>query len=114
MIPQGTSPVNAAFFTASIDAVNGAASCAQLSEVAVDAVTSLTAELAVVTAQLTALAPLVSPPTDLPSVLAWISNFITPIARTETTCTTQVTELTAKLAALTAAVAARQSALGCV
>jgi len=113
MIPQGTAPVNSAFFTASIDSVNAATTCEQLSAIATHAVASLEAELSVVTSQLTALDSLIVAPTDLPSVLTWIGNFIAPIVRTQATCTTQVTELTAKLAALTAAIAAKRSTLGC-
>lgn len=113
MIPQGTSLVNAAFFTASIAAVNGAQSCAQLTQSSSDAVASLEAEIATVTTQIALLSPLLALPTDLPSVLTWITNFVAPMALSHTNYTAQLVQLNAKLAALNVAVAARASALGC-
>ena len=43
MIPQGTSLTNPAFFSAQIAAVNGAATCDQLTAASADAVASLEA-----------------------------------------------------------------------
>jgi len=113
MIPQGTSLVNAAFFTASVDAVNAATSCAALNAASSDAVASLEAEITTVTAQISLLAPLIVSPTDLPSVLTWIGSVIAPMVTTHTNCIAQLAELNTRLTTLTAAIAAKSASLGC-
>lgn len=54
--------------------------CAQLQSLATASITALNSQIASVEAQIAALAPflaLATAPTDLPSVLSWIPNFIT-------------------------------------
>jgi hypothetical protein len=114
MIPQGTSLTNAAFFAAQVAAIDGAATCAQLSAADADAVASLEAEIATVTAVLAQLAPLVVVPTNIGEVITWITSTIAPIAISQANYTAQLAALTSSLSALNAAIAARKATLGCV
>ena len=114
MIPQGTSFTNPAFFTAQIAAIDGATTCAQLSTIDTDPVASLEAEIATVTAVLAQLSPLVIVPTDLPSVLTWLTNFIAPLVTSQASYTAQLALLTTNLSTLNAVITARKATLGCI
>jgi hypothetical protein len=113
MIPQGTSLTNPAFFSAQIAAVNGAATCDQLTAASADAVASLEAEIATVTSVLAQLSPLVITPGNLSEVITWVTSVISLIVTSQTSYTSQLATLTTNLTALNAAVAARAVALGC-
>jgi hypothetical protein len=113
MNPQGSQITNAQQFAKQLEAVNACRDCAHLNPLAADATASLEAEIAVVTAQIALLAPLLIAPTNITSVLSWINSVIGFISVTSITYTAQLADLGGKLSALQAAVTAKKAALGC-
>jgi hypothetical protein len=107
MQPQGTALVNTAYFTqltADINAVNG---CADLQLLVNLAMATLQAEITAIEAQIASLLPLITMPTDLGSVISWITNFATPLIKPYAN---YIAQLEQTLAAITALVAAIEKA----
>jgi hypothetical protein len=114
MQPQGTALVNTAFFTSQIAAIEAAPSCVALALLQAAMIPSVEAEITAVNSQIAALAALIAVPTDLPSVITWITNMIAPMLVMHTNAISQATLLMAKQIALEAAIAARAAQLGCI
>jgi prefoldin subunit 5 len=65
---------------------------------------SLQAEVNAIEAQIEALLPIITIPTDLPSVIRWITNFIDPQLAAYANYARQVAELITKISELTTAI----------
>lgn len=82
MIPQGTSLIDTSYFdnlTAQVNAIQGGNACAELQKIINDAGASIEAELTAIRDQIAKILPLISLPTSLGSVIAWISSFAAPM-----------------------------------
>ncbi|HEX4025874.1 MAG TPA: hypothetical protein VHX52_14410 [Steroidobacteraceae bacterium] len=79
MEPQGNQPINVAYFSSLIGQVEAVASCAELQSLVTRAFASLAAYVAGLAKSSTALScayQLLTPPTDLPSLISWVENLI--------------------------------------
>jgi phage-related protein len=111
MLAQGTSQSDGDYFTALTARINAIDVCSELQEVVDEAMASIQAEKNAIEAQITALLPilnLLTLPTDLPSVLTWISNLVNhligPIVVPYETYLAQVTTLISEVSALATAI----------
>jgi hypothetical protein len=112
MQPQGTSVLNAAYFTALTAEINNLQTCAELQALATTVMASIQAEKNAIEAQLAALAPILAlltvPGANLSAIVSWISNFITsvltPIYLPYINYATQLAQLTAAVATLATAI----------
>lgn len=111
MLPQGSSPSDTDFFTQLTAQINGTNVCADLQALVSRAYSSMQAESNAVEAQLAALEPvkaLLAVPSDLGSVISWITNFINyqikPAVIPIGTYTTQQQSLISELAGLATAI----------
>ncbi len=84
-----------------IASVNG---CAALQALVNTAMATLQAELNAIEAQIAALLPVITIPTNLSEVIQWIENFIAPLAAAYQTYLAQVAALVAAVAKLTTAI----------
>ena len=106
MQPQGAALVNAAYFSNLTAEVNGIQTCAELQAFADLVMADFQAQITAIEAQIALLAPIIVIPTDLPSVITWITNFIAPQLRAYTAYAEQVTQTLSAIATLAAAIEA--------
>jgi len=114
-------PINLDYFANLTAQIDGALGCQQLQGIVDDAFSALQDQVDDVTAQITALAPilaLLEAPANPAAVITWIGNFITgfltPYVIPYTTLAAQITGLTAQIAALTTAITnASENIPGC-
>lgn len=114
MQQQGNSPVNQQYFTsltAQINNLNDASACAEIQKIVNQAAASIQAELASVKAQIDALLPFTKIPTDLGSVISWITNLATPSIKAYATYTAQLSSILSSASALESAIANAASRL---
>lgn len=104
MQPEGTAPVNTAYFAALTDRINGIDGCAELQSAVNDVMASLQAQVTAIEHDILALLPLISLPTDLGSVIAWIGHLAAPYIETYNNYLTQLTQVLAAIAALAEAI----------
>lgn len=111
MLPQGNSILNTQYFSSLTDRVNNCGSCEELQIIVSEAFASINAGQSAVQAQIDALKPmlaLASAPTDLGSVISWITNlingFLNPLIKPYATYATQMSQLSTQMASLTAAI----------
>lgn len=104
MQPQGTALVNTAYFDSLIAQVNAIDLCADLQAFVNEIMASLQAEVTAIEAKIAALAPIITLPTDLASVITWITNFVDPEIQAALNYANQVTQLVAKIAELATAI----------
>jgi hypothetical protein len=104
MDPQGSSPINDAYFAAQEAQIAEIKVCSELQTQVNMIFASLQANLTAINAQLALLQPilaLLEAPENPGAVITWISNFITnfltPYVVPYTTLTTQLTELSTKI-----------------
>jgi len=116
MIPQGSVPFNTTYFSNLTNSINSAQSCAELQSLVTDAFASVSAVKSAITSELASVEPLLAlltPPTDISSVITFIQTFITsyitPLVKPAVTYATQLTELAAQIAALTAAITSAEA-----
>ncbi|MHA6236876.1 hypothetical protein [Pseudomonas fluorescens group sp. PF-69] len=115
MNPQGSQPVNAAYFQSLTDQVNNTDTCADLQAFTAEAFASVNAMIKGIEDQLAALGPLLdlltAPSLNLGAIVSWITSFIesflTPLTKPHSTYLAQLTELVAQMSALASAVAAK-------
>lgn len=104
MQPQGTALVNTAYFDSLIAEINSINLCADLQAVVNQVMASLQAEISGIEAQIAALAPIITLPTDLPSVITWITHFVDPQITAAANYAIQVEQMVAKISALASAI----------
>jgi len=75
MQPQGTALVNTAYFSDLTAQINATNVCTELQALVNSIMAMLQAEVTAIKAQIAALLPLLSLPTDLGSVITWITHF---------------------------------------
>jgi hypothetical protein len=119
MANQGCTLFNTQQFTAFIAQLNAIQPVAgvnlqpQIQAMIDDAMNPILGVQAAVTSQIALLEPLTSPPTDIDSVISWITgvidmSFVTPVSN----MTNQLTVISAQLALLTAAITSLETRLG--
>lgn len=107
MQPQGTALVNTAYFNSLTAQINAIDTCAALQAVVNTVMATLQAEIAAIEEQIASLLPLITLPTDLGSVIAWITKLAGPyIAAYEN----YIAQLAATVAAITALATAIENA----
>ena len=101
MQPEGTAIVNTGYITqltARVNAISGTGACAELQSAVNAGAASIQADLTAIRTQIAALSPLITPPTSLGAVIAWIGHFSNPLIAASNT---YIAQLTAVLAAVT-------------
>lgn len=81
MIPQGTALVNTEYFDSITAQINALDDCSILQTLVNQVMATLQAEVTAIESQIAALLPLITLPTDLASVISWITSFATPAIR---------------------------------
>jgi hypothetical protein len=117
MIPQGSSALNADYFSSLIEQVNMCTSCAELQSLTSEAFGSIEAFLNGIAAQTVILGPLASlltaPAANPTAIVTWITtlidDYLTPQLATYTTYATKVALLTVQITELTNAITNAQS-----
>lgn len=109
MQPQGTAPVNADYFDKLTTQINSIDLCADLQALVNGVMASLQAEISAIEEEIAAILPLLTIPTDLGSVITWITNFIAPMQAAYTKFVAQLAAMLAKITALTDAIASAAS-----
>jgi len=109
MQPQGTAPVNDDYFDKLTAQINSIDLCADLQALVDKVMASLQAEVSAIEEEIAAILPLLTIPTDLGSVITWITNFIAPMQAAYTKFVAQLAAMTAKITALVSAIAAAAS-----
>lgn len=108
MQPQGSGPVNAAYFdniTAQINSIENVP-CEELQALVNTVAADIESQLAAVRAQIASLTPIITiPGASLGSIVSWITNFVAPYERALVTCEAQLTQILAAVAALENAIA---------
>ena len=103
MQPAGTALVNSDYEANIIAKINAINVCADLQSYASEAMAEIQSELTSVRRQIAKLLPLTTIPTDLPSVISWITSQATPYIAAYENCLAQVTAIEARVAAVTSA-----------
>lgn len=107
-----TGILNTKFFTAAIDAVNACNACQDLQRIVNEMFQGINPVLAQISTQIALLAPLLSIPTGIDSVISWITSLIEYFSGPNAILIAQLTAMTAQIAELTAAVTAKAEQLG--
>jgi prefoldin subunit 5 len=107
MIAQGSSGFDAAYFNSLTQEINSIDGCAALQALVNEAMASLQAQISAIEHEIAKLLPIITIPTDLPSVITWITNFIAPELAAYNA---YLTQLTSMLAAITNLVTAIENA----
>jgi hypothetical protein len=92
MQPQGLALVNTAYFTALTDQVNSINVCSELQEFANDVMATLNANIDALQEQVIQLEALLVVPTNLSSVISWITAFQAQLILPYTNYATQLAE----------------------
>lgn len=117
MNPQGSQPVNLAYFQSLTDQVNGVANCGELQSLTDEAYASINAMIKGIEDQLALLAPilalLTAPSANPAAIVTWITSFITgfltPYVKPSATYTAQLTQLVAQMSAVAASIESKAS-----
>jgi hypothetical protein len=104
MQPQGTGLVNAQYFAELTAQINSINVCSDLQEAVNVAIATLQVQVTEINVQISLLLPLITLPTDLGSVISWITNLAGPYIVAYNNYITQLTETLAAIAALTTAI----------
>lgn len=111
MQPQGTGLINTAFYDNMISELNKIENCAGLQVYIDEAMATVQAEINAIEAQIASLSIVLTIPTDLGSVITWITNYIHQLTGPYSTYLAQLTATLAAIARLTAAVEAAAARL---
>jgi hypothetical protein len=115
MQPEGTALVNTSYFAELTARVNAINVCSDLQEVVSSVMASLQAEVTSIERQISSLLPLTTIPTDLGSVISWITNMATPYIAAYNNLIAQQAAVLAAIAELTSAIDNAASRIeGCV
>jgi hypothetical protein len=106
MQPQGTSLVNAAYIAQVTAEINSINTCALLQQEINAVAATLNAELASIQLNIDVLLPLITIPTDLGSVIAWISHLAQQYIGPYLNYIAQLEQLAVQIALLVAAIEA--------
>lgn len=101
-----TNPAYFASLTAQINALQGTGACAALQSIVNQVTASLQAEVTAIKVQISGLATMITPPTDLGSCISWITAAQAPIIQAYEKALAQLTAFLASVAALVAAMQA--------
>lgn len=104
MQPQGTGLVNTAYFDSLTAQINGINLCADLQAVVNEVMETLQAQVNAIEAQIAALLPLITLPTDLASIITWIGHLAAPYIEAYNNFIAQLAQVLAKIAALVTAI----------
>lgn len=121
MVPQGSVLLNTQVFASLTARINAAQTCAELQAATTEALDSLIAIKAAITAQIALLAPilaLLTAPTNPTALITWVGNFITsfltPYVVPHATYLIQLTDMAAQVTSLVSAITAKEAAFaGC-
>lgn len=106
MQPQGTSVTNPSYISNITAQAQATESCSELQDIATEAMATINAELAAIHDQISALLPLITPPTNLTSCISWITNFQAPLIKPYTNYVAQLTALGAEITSMVSAIEA--------
>ena len=119
MQQQGTAATNPDFITNLTEQINGISICSELQELSDEVMQEIKFQLSGINLELDKLLPihaLLSPPTDLGSILSWINNLIssviTPLYKPYLTYIQQLTSLASELSTLVSAIEAAAARIG--
>lgn len=114
MIPQGSMLLNTTQMQASVSRINNCGTCADLQQAVNDAMNSLHATKAAITAQLALLTPLIVAPTDLGSVITWVNKMIATFHNPIINYTAQLTALATEVSTMISAISTKAGSFtGC-
>jgi hypothetical protein len=105
--------INLAWFTSATEAVNSCKDCGTLDRVSSQYQGAVSSQVADMTAQISTLGALITAPTDLPSVITWITNYISLLSGPYGTLLTELSATEAQQTLLNAAITAKKAELGC-